>query len=90
MELREIILDFLMKMRCENEFDSNIYNNIKKELQIRIDDWNKKGFVPNEDVVIIMNLVEQLAGGSRFFDEKTAIQVEDASIEIMEMIEKLK
>ena len=36
-----------------------------------------------------MSLVEQLVGGSRFFDEETAIKVEDASIEIMEIINEL-
>jgi len=89
MELRELVLEFLMKMRCENEFDSNCYNNMKIELQKKITEWNKHDCVPKDDVVAISSLVEQLVGGSRFFDADTAIKVEDASIEIMDMIYQL-
>ena len=78
-----------MKMRCENEFDPSCYYNIKVELQEKIIEWNRKGCVPKGDVVAISSLIEQLVGGSRFFDEDTAIKVEDASIEIMDMINQL-
>ena len=89
MKLHELILEFIVKMHCENEFDLNSYNNIRKELQTKITEWKKYGCVPNDDVVAISSLVEQLVGGSRFFDEDTSIKVEDASIEIMDMINQL-
>ena len=85
----ELILDFIVKMRCDNEFDPNSYNNIKEELQTKIAAWKKQGCVPNDDVVAIVSLIEQLVGGNRFFDEETAIKAEDASLEIIEMINQL-
>lgn len=36
-----------------------------------------------------MGLMKMLAGGSRFYDEKTAVKVEDACIEIQEIITDL-
>ena len=76
-------------MRCENEFDLNSYNKIKEALHAKISEWKKQGCVPNDDVVAIVSLIEQLVGGSKFSDEDTAIKVEDASIEIIDMINQL-
>lgn len=88
-EIREMIYELITKMRCDNEFDTNKYIQIKDKLKIKIVEWKKLGCVPNEEVVAIMSLVEQLVGGSRFFDEKTAIKVEDASLEVIEIINEL-
>lgn len=88
-KLQELIQKLIVKMRCENEFDSKCYNDIKIELQEKIIEWNRNGYVLKSDVVAISSLIEQLVGGSRFFDEDTAIKVEDASIEIMDMIKQL-
>lgn len=89
MEINELIYGLIVKMRCDNEFDADNYNAIKEKLKTNIVEWKKSGYVPNNEVVAIMSLVEQLVGGSRFFDEETAIKVEDASIEIMEIINEL-
>ena len=49
-------------------------------------EWKQQDKIPKKFLVCIADLVDQLAGGSRFFDEETAIKVEDANIEIMEFI----
>ena len=38
----------------------------------------------------IISLIDQLAGGSRFFDEVTSIKVEDACMELQEIFGKLE
>ena len=92
MKVSELIYQangFVEKLRCENKFDEEDYNKIKERLKINVIEWKKMGCVPNDEVVAIMSLVDQLVGGSRFFDEKTAIKVEDASLEIQDIIEDL-
>ena len=38
----------------------------------------------------IFNLIDELAGGSRFWSEEVALRVEDAAIEIQEIIAALE
>lgn len=78
-----------VKLRCENYFDSNKYEQIKSVLIDNVKVWKKNGNVPCDDVVALIGLIDQLAGGSRFFDEKTAIKVEDACLEIEDIIFEL-
>lgn len=80
---------FLVKLRCDNEFNTDDYEKIKALLKFNIIEWKKNGNVPVDDVVAIMSLVDQLAGGNRFFYEETAIKVEDACIEIQDIITDL-
>ncbi|MDE6784126.1 MAG: hypothetical protein K2J26_01930, partial [Ruminococcus sp.] len=80
---------FDVKLRCENYFDSNKYGKIKSVLIDNVKVWKKNGNVPNDDVVALVELIDQLAGGSRFFDEETAIKVEDACLEIKDIITDL-
>ncbi|MBE6848818.1 MAG: hypothetical protein E7502_02805 [Ruminococcus sp.] len=80
---------FLVKLRCENRFDTVAYAEIRNALTQNATIWKTKGSVPVEEVAALVSLIDQLAGGSRFFDEETAIQVEDACIEIEEIISDL-
>ena len=45
--------------------------------------------MPIEYVVDIVSLIDQLAGGSRFFDDETTLEVEDACLEIEDIINNL-
>lgn len=80
---------FLVKLRCENKFDEDDYNKIKNELILSAVEWKKINSVSVDDFVAIISLTEQLAGGSRFLDEDTAIKVEDACIDIIDIINDL-
>ena len=80
---------FLVKLRCNNEFNIDDYEKIKALLKLKISEWKENGSVPAGEVVAIMGLVDQLAGGSRFFDDETTIKVEDACIEIEDIINNL-
>ena len=80
---------FLVKLRCNNEFNIDDYEKIKELLKLSINKWKENGNVPIDEVVAIMSLVDQLARGSRFFDDETALKVEDACIEIEDIINNL-
>ena len=77
---------FDIKLRNYNYFDEEEYALIKHTLTENSELWKKTGNVPVEEVVALMALVDQLAGGNRFHDEETALRVEDACIEIQEII----
>lgn len=77
---------FLVRLRCENTFDEAKYLDIKNQILIETAKWKTQGFVLNCDVEALIGLIDQLAGGSNFFNEETAIRVEDACMEIEEII----
>ena len=62
------------------------YLEIKNQILIEMPKWRTQGFILNCDVEVLISLIDQLAGGSRFFSEETAIRVEDACMEIEEII----
>ena len=76
----------LLIYRCENTFDETKYLEIKNQILIEMPKWRTQGFILNCDVEVLISLIDQLAGGSRFFSEETAIRVEDACMEIEEII----
>ena len=78
---------FLVKLRNENCFDEDIYNAIQDTIISDSSIWRMTGSVPLEDVVALAYLIDQLAGGSRFLDEYTADQVEDANLEILRLLD---
>ena len=46
--------------------------------------------MPVSDAVAVFNLIDALSGGSRFWSEEVELQVEDAVLEIQEMIGSLE
>lgn len=78
---------FLVKLRNENCFDEDMYNAIKDTIISDSSIWKMTGSVPLEDVVALAYLIDQLAGESRFLDEHTADQVEDANLEILRLLD---
>lgn len=81
---------FLVKLRCENIFDEANYLEIKNQIIFEIPKWKTQGFISNCDVLALFNLINQLSGGNNFLDEESAIKVEDASIEIEEIMDSLE
>ncbi len=78
-----------VKLRCDNYFDSNEYEKIKSVLIDNVKVWKKNGSVPNDDAVALMETIDLLAGGSRFWDKETAIKAQDAGLEIEDIIRDL-
>ena len=77
---------FLVKLRNENYFDADMFKTIKDTIVSDSSIWRMTGSVPLEDVVALAYLIDQLAGGSRFLDEYTAVQVENANLEILRLL----
>lgn len=46
--------------------------------------------MPVADAVSIFNLIDELSGGSRFWSEEVELRVEDAVLEIQEIISSLE
>jgi hypothetical protein len=51
--------------------------------------WKSSGSVPVRDVVALMGVVDTLAVDSKFYDEDTAVKVEDARIGIQQILTSL-
>lgn len=80
---------FIVTLRCDNKFDEEKYNDIKKMLKMIILTCKQEGQISTKSMLAIVELVDCLVGGSRFFDDKEAIKVEDASIEVKDIINEL-
>ncbi len=89
MNFSETVENFLIKLRMDNKFSTDDYQKVKSFLLSKVYEWKKSGSVPIEYVVEIVFLIDQLAGGSRFFDDETALKVEDACLEIEDIINNL-
>lgn len=80
----------LIELRCNNSFNEQIFEDMKNYLNEHLNQWKTSGFIPVADAVPIFNLIDELAGGSRFCSEEVALRVEDAAIEIQEIIAALE
>ena len=80
---------FEVKLHCENSFDDEEYDLIKESLLVNADTWKETGSVPVREMVALMGLIDTLAADSKYYDEATAIKVEDARIEIQQIITNL-
>ena len=81
---------FLVELRCNNIFHEQLFGEIKTYLHKKETEWKVAGAIPIPDAVAIFNLIDQLAGGNRFWSEETALQVEDAIAELQEIIRSLE
>ncbi len=80
----------LVELRCHNSFNEKIYTDIIKYLSKHLPEWKSTGFIPVADAVSIFNLIDELSGGSQFWSEEMELRVEDAVLEIQEMISSLE
>lgn len=77
---------FMVKLRMDSRFDLKDYDDIKSALKDVISGWKSDGKVSTEDFVAFLDLIQCLAGGSRFWSDETALMAEDAELELMEII----
>ncbi len=80
----------LVELRCHNAFDEQIFTDITNYLNERLPEWKESGFMPVADAVSIFNLIDELSGGSRFWSEEVELRVEDAALEIQDIISTLE
>ncbi|MCM1314063.1 MAG: hypothetical protein NC205_02925 [Prevotella sp.] len=89
MDFSGYVESFLLKLRIDDFFDTTDYTKIREILLDKVPEWKKSRSVPVEYFIEIIILIDQLAGGSRFFDEETAIKVEDSCLEIEDILNNL-
>ena len=86
----------LVELRCHNSFNEKIYTDITNYLNKHrsgnkhLSEWKLTGFIPVADAAAIFNLIDELSGGSRFWSEEVELRVEDAVLEIHEIISTLE
>lgn len=91
-ELFELIVGesgLIVTLRCYNRLDEEKLISIKSILSTLVLEWKKQQTVPKKAMLAIFELVDCLVGGNRFLDNKEAIKVEDASLEIRDIINDL-
>lgn len=76
----------LVELRCKNSFNERIFADIKKYLMEHLSEWKVNSCIPLADAVAIFNLIDQLSGGSRFWSEELELRIEDAVLEIQDII----
>ncbi len=80
----------LVALRCHNSFDEKIYADITNYLRKHLPEWKQTGLIPVADAVSIFNLIDELSGGNQFWSEEVELRVEDAVLEIQEIISALE
>ena len=80
----------LIELRCYNTFNEQLFADITDYLNKHLSECKTNGSIPVADAVSIFNLIDDLAGGNRFLSEKTALRVEDAALEIQDIISELE
>ena len=81
---------FLVELRCNNTFQVQLFGKIKA-IFLKINQHGRqRELSPSLTAVAIFNLIDQLAGGNRFWGEETGRQAEDALFELQEIIGSLE
>lgn len=91
-ELFELIAGedgFIVTLRCDNKFDEAKYADIKNKLCVLVSVWKEEHQISKKAMLAIVELIECLVGGSRFLSEEESLRVEDASIEVKDIINDL-
>ncbi len=78
----------LLKLRCDNAFDEAEYAEIKDALTESVSEWKNSGHVAVDDFVAVMDLIQEFAGGSRFWSKEVAQRVSYAEMELTDIIHK--
>ncbi|MBO5318197.1 MAG: hypothetical protein J6B01_00125 [Ruminococcus sp.] len=79
----------LVTLRCENYFDDKKYIEIKNILKKLVPLWKANNCVSISGLLSVVNLIEYIAGGNRYLSDEDSIKLEDACIEIMDILGEL-
>ena len=80
------VIDFQVKLRCENEFDEKLCKEIYQQLEILFRQWKTQDSIPKSAFISCVYMVDFLSGSSRFWSDEVCIKTEDALIAIEELI----
>jgi len=80
----------LVSLRCNNTFDEQIYADIKEYLVINSREWKTNKNIPLEDAIALFDLIDQLSEGSTFWSGDVRKRVENAVLEIQDIIHTME
>lgn len=92
-KLYELIIGedgFLVRLRCENQFPNDMYMRIIDIIKTLVNIWSHQEEIPRKGFIAICYLMAELSGGNRFLSESDSLKVEDAYIEVMEILTALE
>lgn len=76
----------LVELRMELMFNDQKYQRIVELLNLLIGEWRKVDAIPKKAMLAIVDLMTVLVGNNRYLSEEESLKVEDASIEIYDML----
>lgn len=76
----------LVEIRMDLIFNEKKYKRIVELLNSLIGEWRKVDAIPKKAMLAIVDLMTYLVGNNRFLSEEESLKVEDASIEIYDML----
>ncbi len=80
----------LAELRYYNTFNERIFAEITNYVGEHLAEWRLNSFIPVSDAVSIFNLINELSGGNRFWNEEVTQRVENAILRLQEMINSLE
>lgn len=80
---------FLLKLRCKNIFDEQQYLEIKRILNKLVKEWEVVDVIPKKGFLLVVELIEFLSRNSNFLSKEDFLKVEDASLEIKDIVNNL-
>jgi len=84
--LYKMVLEFDLKLRNDNAFDEKLYSTIYQQLELLFRQWETQENIPKSAFVSCAYLLDTLASGNRFWSAEVCVKVEDAHIEVQELI----
>ena len=76
----------LVELRMELMFNDKKYQRIVELLNLLIGEWSEVDTIPKKALIAIVDLLNCLVGNNRFLSEEESLKVENASIEIYDML----
>ena len=85
------VMDFCLKLRCENMFDNTLHITISEQFEALVEEWKTKESIPKYGFISFAFMLDRLSieSGSRFLSADDAIKVENAHITMQELYESL-
>jgi hypothetical protein len=80
------VMDFIVKLHCENAFDENLYAEIYQQLETLFKQWETQDNIPKSAFISCAYLLDDLARGSRFWPDEVCRKAENALIAVQELI----
>lgn len=76
----------IVQIRLQNFFDEEKFKKIVKILKQIVSEYKNKEFVPRKLLLVVTELLQHTVGGNNYMNESELIKLEDAGLEIIDII----